>query len=78
MVAVAVTVMSGSNAPIIGTSVRVTWLTVTDTVSISIRVATISGRSATARSAAPCADTAESEATAAARAASRAASCTAN
>ena len=34
MVAVAVTVMSGSSAPIIGTSVWVTWLTVTVTVSI--------------------------------------------
>ena len=49
MVAAAVTVMSGSSAPIIGTSVWVTWLTVTVTVSADALVATFSGRKVTAR-----------------------------
>ncbi len=48
MVAVAVTVMSGSNAPISGTSVGVTWLTVTVTDDVDDVVATLSGRSVTA------------------------------
>ena len=52
MVAVALTVKSGRSAPIKGTSVCVTWLTVTVTVSIDTPVATISGRRLTARLAA--------------------------
>ena len=56
MVAAAVTVTSGRSAPIIGTSVWVTWLTVTVTVPADVLVATFSGRKVMARAAAASAD----------------------